>query len=349
MLPSRRVLVGLVGLLVVLGGRPAVGQTLDLGGRAFGDYFYAASTPDSLHGALPYPISVPDAAREGLHGFAYRRLYLTMDFQLSRRLEGRARLEANDGTTGPKGPVPYVKDLYLTWTYSGAHSATVGVAKPPAFEISNDIWGYRSLEKTILDRRGIVSSRDFGLRLDGPLLADGKVRYALMYANNSAAQPETDAHKRGYGRVSATPTERLTVVAGGDYTEHNDRRDYSLRLSTFAGYEGERVRIGLEGYRTATALTDTTTTEEYGASVFGGLQLTRSWGVVARLDWTTELLPMSDPAVDLEFDPVESFILAGITYQPHPNVEVIPNVWIRNSNRYDQSDTLLRLTLDVSF
>lgn len=349
MLQARRVFVVFVGLLLVSGGAPAFGQTVDLGGRAFGDYFYAASTPDSLHGALPYPVSVPDTAREGLHGFAYRRLYLTLDFQLSRRLEGRARLEANDGTTGPKGPVPYVKDLYLTWTYSGAHSATVGVAKPPAFEISNEVWGYRSLEKTILDRRGLVSSRDFGLRLDGPLLADGRVRYALMYANNSAAQPETDAYKRGYGRISATPTERLTVVAGGDYTEHNDRRDYSLRLSTFAGYEGERVRVGLEGYRAATALTDTTTIEEYGASVFGSLQLTRSWGVVARLDWTTERLPSSDPAVDLGFDPVESFILAGIAYQPHPNVEVIPNVWIRNSNRYEQSDTLLRLTLDVTF
>ncbi len=346
---ARRLLPLLAGLLLVGGSGVTLGQQIDLGGRAFGDYFYAASAPDSVQGVLPYPISVPDSAREGLHGFTYRRLYLTVDFQLSRRLRGRARLEANDGTTGPKGPVPYVKDLYLTWTYSGAHSATVGVTKPPAFEISNDIWGYRSLEKTILDRRGLVSSRDFGLRLDGPLLADGAVRYALMYANNSAAQPETNPQKRGYGRISATPTERLTVVAGGDYAGHTDRREYSLRLSTFAGYEGERVRIGLEGYRTATALTDTTTTEEYGASVFGGLQLTRSWGVVARLDWTTELLPMSDPAVDLGFDPVESFILAGITYQPRPNVEFIPNVWIRNSNRYDQSDTLLRLTLDVTF
>jgi hypothetical protein len=30
-------------------------------------------------------------------------------------------------------------------------------------------------------------------------------------------------------------------------------------------------------------------------------------------------------------------------------VEVLPNVWVRTSNRYDRSDTLLRLTLDLSF
>jgi hypothetical protein len=119
-----------------------------------------------------------------------------------------------------------------------------------------------------------------------------------------------------------------------------------LRLSAFAGYEAERLRVGLEGYRAATRLTDTTSVQEYGASLFGHVQVTRTWGLVARLDWTTRLLPATDP---LGFDPVESLLLAGIAYRPHPNVEVIPNVWIRNSNRYGESDTLLRLTLDLSF
>jgi len=342
----QRLLVILLGLLTVVGGQPVLGQAVDLSGRAFGDYFYAASAPDSAQGVLPYPVSVPDSAREGLHGLAYRRLYLTLDFQLSRRLEGRARLEANDGTTGPSGPIPFVKDLWVEWQYRGDHSATVGVTSPPAFEISNDVWGYRSLEKTILDRRGIVGSRDFGLRLDGPLLADGAVRYALMYANNSAARPEQNQNKRVYGRLSARPSGRIVLVAGGDYATYSDRRDRSLRLSAFAGYEGEGVRVGLEGYRAATTLTDTTSIREYGASLFGHLYVTQNWGVVARADWTLQLLPATDP---LGVDPVESLLLAGVTYQPHPNVEVMPNVWIRNSNRHDRSDTLLRLTLDLTF
>jgi len=335
-----------VGLVGTLGAGPAFGQSVELGGRAFGDYFYAASAPDSIQGALSYPISVPDSAREGLHGFAYRRLYLTMDFQLSRRLRGRARLEANDGTTGPKGPIPYVKDLWVEWAYRGAHTATVGVTKPPAVEISTDVWGYRSLEKTILDRRGIVSSRDFGLRLDGPLFADGDVRYAVMYANNSATRPEGDQNKRVYGRISATPTEQVTLAAGGGYAAYDDRRDRGARLSGFAGYEAERVRVGLEGYGTATRLTDTTSVREHGASLFGHLQVTQDIGVVARADWATRLPPATDPRT---FDPVAMLLLAGITYTPHPNVEVLPNVWVRTSNRYDRSDTLLRLTLDLSF
>lgn len=331
------------------GGSPAFGQAIDVGGRAFLDYFAVVSTPDTAQGDLSYPLSVADTARDGLHGFTYRRLYLTTDFRLSRTLEGRARLEANDETTGAKGPIPYVKDLYVTWTYSGDHSATVGVTKPPVFEISTDVWGYRSLEKTVMDRRGIASSRDFGLRFDGPLLGGGNVRYALMYANNSSTNPETDSYKRGYGRLSATPTDRLTLVAGGDYTAHGDQREYSVRGSAFAGYEADGFRVGVEGYGWTTALTDTTTTEEFGASLFGALQLTRNWEVVGRLDWNTELLPQSGPASGLGFDPVESLLVVGVAYRPHPNVVMMPNVWIRNSNRFSEADALARLTLDLSF
>jgi hypothetical protein len=338
---SRRALLTLAGLLLAI-GRPVAGQSLDLGGRAFGDYFYVASAPDSPPGTLAYPVSVPDTAREGLHGFAYRRLYLTLDFRLSDRLNGRARLEANDSTTGPKGPEPFVKDLWIEWTYSGDHSATVGVTRPPALEVSGAVWGYRSLEKTILDRRGIVGSRDFGLRLDGPLLADGAVRYAFMYANNSAARPEFDQNKRVYGRLSATPTERVTLAAGGDYATYSDRRDRSLRLSAFAGYETERLRVGLEGYRSATHLADAREVEELGASAFGIVQVASEWRMVGRFDWTTQ---------DREegADPTETFLLAGVAYQPHPNVEVIPNVWARTSTRFSGTDALARLTLDLSF
>ncbi|PSQ80777.1 MAG: hypothetical protein BRD41_04310 [Bacteroidetes bacterium QS_1_63_11] len=349
MIATCRVLVLLAGGLAAFGTGLAFGQAIDVGGRAFVDYYSVVSTPDAAQEDLSHPLSVADTARDGLHGFTYRRLYLTTDFRLSRTLEGRARLEANEGSSGPNGPMPFVKDLYVTWQYNGDHSATIGVTEPPVFEVSTDMWGYRSLEQTILDRRGIASSRDFGLRLDGPLLAAGHVRYAVMYANNNSTNPETDPYKRGYGRLSATPTDRLTLVAGADYTAHQDQREYSVRGSAFVGYEARRVRVGLEGYGRTTALTDTTTTDEFGASLFGVLQVARSWEVVGRLDWSTELRPQSGPASGLGFDPVESLLLAGVAYRPTPNVALTPNVWIRNSNRFSESDTLLRLTLDLSF
>lgn len=327
MLTFRRVLVLFFGLLLAFGGRAVVAQTIDVGGRAYVDYFYHVSSPD--------------ADVEGLHGFTYRRLYLTTDFTLSENVEGRARLEASDETTGLKGPVPFVKDLSLTWAYSGEHRATLGVTPPPAFEISEDVWGYRSLDKTILDLQGVVSSRDFGLRLDGPLAADGTVRYAVMYANNSATRPETDSYKRVYGRLSATPAERLVFVLGGDYAQYGDQRERGLRLSGFAGYRGDRVHAGLEGFRSSLTRQNATDVEKAGISLFGRVYLDPDWELLGRFDWTTDLAPASTP--------VETLLLGGIAYRPHPNVAIIPNLRLRNADRLADADTLARITLDVSF
>jgi hypothetical protein len=59
-----------------------VAQTVELGGRAYVDYFYNLSALTDATGA----------AEEGLHGFRYRRLYLTADYTLSEKFSGRARL-----------------------------------------------------------------------------------------------------------------------------------------------------------------------------------------------------------------------------------------------------------------
>lgn len=325
---SRRWLSILVAFTLVSAlALPARGQSVDLGGRAFVDYFYHVSSPDNRV--------------EGLHGFRYRRLYLTTDFRLSEEFSGRARLEANDGTAGPKGPVPFVKDLYITWNYSGLHSATLGVLKPPVFELAEDVWGYRSLEKTIQDLQGVLESRDFGLRVDGPLVPTGEVSYALMYANNSASQPETDKYKRVYGRISATPSDALTLAASADYAEYGDQREGSGRISGFVGYSGPRARVGIEAFGSRLTRRDESDVDRFGGSVFGVVQVARQWELVGRFDWNIDRIPGPDP--------IESLFVGGVAYRPHSNVAFIPNFRLVNSDRYIEEDLRVRLTVDLSF
>lgn len=323
----KRILV-LAGLLLIGGGAgaTALGQDIDLGGRAYVDYFYN--------------FSAPDAEEEHLHGFRYRRLYLTTDFTLSEAFEGRARLEANDGTTGPNGPEPFVKDLFLRWAYSGEHRATLGVTSPPAFGVSNDVWGYRSLDKTILDRRGIVGSRDFGLRLDGPLGRTGAVRYSVMLANNNAVSPETDPYKRVYGQLHAAPSDRLTLVLGGDYAGYGDERERAGRLSAFAGYSTERVRLGLEGYWYRLTFAEGSDRTDIGGSLFGIVQVAPEWDLLVRLDRGRDETG--------EDDLYETFLLGGVAYRPHPNVALIPNFRMRDPSNAAAATTG-RITVEMTF
>ncbi|MDX1546846.1 MAG: hypothetical protein R3247_07660, partial [Rhodothermales bacterium] len=148
-----------------------------------------------------YLLASPDDAEEGENGFGYRRLYLTTDFEISDRFDGRIRLEVRDNSTTEQGrPAPFVKDAFLRWRdlIGEGHHAVFGVSPPPVFRVSERVWGYRSLEATLMDRTGVAPSRDLGVALGGPLAAGGTVRYGLMVANNSGVRAETDRYKRVY-------------------------------------------------------------------------------------------------------------------------------------------------------
>lgn len=303
---------------------------VELGGTAYLDYFYFLATPE------------PADAEKGMHGFTYRRLYLTTDFQLAEGFSGRARLEASASTLGSKGPVPYVKDLYLRWQSEAGHRLSAGVMPPPAFEISEDVWGFRSLEKTILDLFGIVDSRDFGVRADGPLAADGQLRYAVMVANNSAVRPETDRFKRVYAQLQARPAEHWLLTLNGDVAgyEGDDGLESGQRLSAFGGYAGERVRAGVEGFWHRAAYDAADALHDTGVSLFGIFQVADDWAVVTRADRVRQ-----EGWLETVYG---TFALAGVAYQPIEQVRLIPNLhWMK----YDAQDAALlaRVTLDVQF
>lgn len=304
-----------------------VAQTVEVGGLAYLDYFYNLSTPEETE--------------EDLHGFTYRRLYLTTDFELSERFVGRARLEVSDATTGSHGPVPFVKDLYLTWRYTGSHAATFGVSPPPAFEIAERVWDYRSLEKTILDFQGVVNSRDFGIRFNGPITSGGLLRYAAMIANNDATRPESDAYKRAYAQLSVHPTRELSFTAGADNAGYGDDRAGSTRLSAFGGFAGERLRIGLEGFWSVLTMDDSNEFVHTGMSLFGSVQVAPRWEVVARVDRAMEKLS--------DADLFETFILGGVAFEPNEFVRLIPNIWVLHGSDVDESEVTGRFTVFATF
>src|SRR5690606_2347475 len=104
-----------------------------------------------------------------------------------------------------------------TWNYAGKHEATLGITPPPAVQVSEDeFWGYRSLERAVLKFQGVVPSRDFGIRLDGPIGSRSLLRYSVMLANNNARRPESDPYRRVYGQLRFYPIERRPLTLGGD-------------------------------------------------------------------------------------------------------------------------------------
>ena len=326
------VLLGLAG-----SAGPALAQPdVRLGGLVFLDYFYQLSSPDS--------------AREDLHGFNVRRLYLTADAELSEAFSARARLETSDRSLNERGMTPFVKDLYLRWDGPNDHRVTVGITKPPVYDLVDDFWGYRSLERTLLNLNRITGSRDLGLRIDGPVPVgrDGLVRYAAMVANNEGVFPEEDQHKRGYGRLDVRPSEPLVFTLGGTLATFADERDLDRTAFAFAGYETDTWRAGLEGYlRTLSFETTEVELDDRGVMLFGVVELAERVQVVARVDRSRrEGFAGDTDGVAVEHN---TFGLLGLTYKPIPDLRLTPNVLWTHVDGAETDDVEARITVDFSF
>ncbi|MBI2619976.1 MAG: hypothetical protein HYW57_07830 [Ignavibacteriales bacterium] len=318
-------------LLLVLCGLEAYGQEK---GRvsflAYADYFYHLQRDSGL-------TNVALNGSEGFNGFQFRRIYLTFDYAVLEGFQSRFRLEADESALTSDGKIGvFVKDAYLSWKNAfGRNDLTFGIQPTPAFETSEAAWGFRSVEKTIMDLRGLAGSRDFGIALQGTMDPAGRFGYWLLIANGTGNRPESDKLKRYYARIIIQPIEDITVTVYGDY---NDRPDIlspytgkgvsnsALTSAVFVGARPvERVRIGVEGvFQTTLNEFDTglelTSRDRIGISAFARWTASEKLEFLGRYDY---------------FDPnghssstrdTRGYLIAGVAWSPAGNVRVIPNI-----------------------
>jgi hypothetical protein len=205
-------------------------------GLMFGDYYlYYQWHQDQISDTNPTSV-------EGQHGFWFRRLYFTYDYNYSEKFTTRFRLEANsNGTFAGSDLVPYVKDAYVKWTATGKQQVTLGIQPSLTFDWFDLFWGLRHIEKTPADLYRIDSSRDFGVTVNGPSPIDGLV-YAAQFGAESGNGSEIDQ-----GKIVRLETrfERPHVVLEGFYSFASRGSDEDRQTAQgVAGFRSDVGRVG---------------------------------------------------------------------------------------------------------
>ncbi|HLP15487.1 MAG TPA: hypothetical protein VK470_04450 [Bacteroidota bacterium] len=312
-------------------------------GYMFGDYFYNVQRDTSI--AL-FKNTAVNGARD-FQGFQLRRIYFTYDNEIAQAFTTRFRLESTTGS-------PIVKDAYLKWKNMFAGSDLYfGVQPTPAYDISESAWGYRSLEKTIMDLRGIVPSRDLGVSLRGKLTGDGSLNYWVMVGNNSGTNAETDKFKRYYVNFQIKPVANLQATLYADYAAQpavNDPASVTIPKATvshstmttavFVGYGmPDRYNLGVEGFLSTTehdfAKTGSSSLNArsaMGISVFGSLNLSSDLSAVARFDLFNPNTdsdakdPLKVPASVVAASLARNYLIASLVWKADKNVSIMPNI-----------------------
>src|SRR5262249_24151922 len=157
----------------------------------------------------------------------------------------RLRLEANSNGQFVGGNlVPYVKDAFLKWTYTGKQQFTFGIHPTLTFDWLEGVWGLRHIEKTPADLYKIDSSRDFGFTFSGPTGVDG-LRYAVQFGNESGNGSEYQEGK--VGRFEARYEKNPGIFAEGYYSfARRAEGEHRHTLQGVGGFQNDAGRAGVQ-------------------------------------------------------------------------------------------------------
>jgi hypothetical protein len=315
-----------------------------ISGYMFGDYSYNIlrdSTIDDLNG------NVLDGKKD-VQGFEFRRIYFTYDYNISNQFSTRLRLESQT-LVGVQNTLflTFIKDAYLNWNNIFEGSDFIfGIQPNPTFQVSEKFWNYRSIEETIMDVRGIASSRDFGVALKGKLNSPGTIKYWLMYGNGSVLQSEGDKFKRAYALIELQPSADWIFTIYGDYRFKPEKEFSQVDMSfnndsftsaLFLGYQNNKnFRIGIEPFlqinyndviKSETNAYKIMNRNALGISLFGWLKFAESLVGIGRYDYY-------DPNIsgDYKGDSRNYFIL-GLSFILHEKVSITPNFLLETYER----------------
>ena len=248
------------------------------------------------------------------NAFQIRRAYLGYDYQFAKNFSARVVM-ANEQNFDASGKNTfYLKYANVKWMnlFKGT-DLVVGQYETCSFANAGNteqLWSYRSSERTIMDLHNIDASSDLGISLQGKVmlkkvedsLKPALLNYALQVGNGNSASPETDVFKKFRGNVSATFLKQMiTVGVYGDYVniQYSPYHQSNTTMKVYAAFKTDKFRVGVEaftqtnknsdryqvatvvgsgatGVATLAAVSDTTNGMQMGWSVFASGTILKS-------------------------------------------------------------------------
>jgi len=236
-----------------------------LWGYVFGDYYYKPHSDSLARGGGNQYTGIPQSRNT----FQFRRIYLGYDYNISQKFSAELLLAAEDNfpafnppsSTAASGDALsnsketfFIKlaNVRVKNLWKGT-DLIVGEQTTPGFAmLTEKVWNYRSIERTIADIRR-TPSYDMGAGLQG--VFDPKTKnlgYNLLVATGNSDKPASNSFKWFSGDVYAFfANKKLIVDVYADYQRlnwqsgwHHDRQ----MLKGFIAYNTQPITIGVEAF-----------------------------------------------------------------------------------------------------
>ena len=267
---------------------------------------FSAAGEGSLHGKIyfDYTMDLSGKPQGPNNTFDFRRLFFTYDTPLAGRDDLRARIRTDikkDTGIKVKAWRPYVKRAWIRWQRSPTSHLAFGLLQNNGYRIQEKLWGHRWLEKSALDKWGIIKSDETGIEI-GAKLGEG-LKVDFQITNGPSSYYENDDQKR-FGGAFQMDGGPLTIRV---YAGLQDYDDKELTLAGIASVSIGDIAVGGE-FAQQNNQNGTNGLDERLISAFVRAPLKGKMGVLARADF----IDLNNMDTD---DNETLYVIGGVTYQ----------------------------------
>ncbi len=250
----------------------------------------------------------------GANAFQIRRFYLGYDYNFAPKFTAYAVLADEQDLDESGYNTVYLKYAYVKWSgFFLKQNLLIGQQTTPSFATTpfgtEPLWGYRSIERTVMDMHNNDASSDLGVSLEGNLwkgfsgdsLKPNLVGYMLQVGNNNSAKPANNGYKKvRYTVYTSLLQQQLTLGIYGDFWTINTANQTTPSqlghtFKFYANYKTKLFKIGTELFdqtwgQCAQLSTSTPANpqfrdvEIFGWSIFASGKILENLNIFARLD-----------------------------------------------------------------
>jgi predicted porin len=296
-----------VAAAVALSAGPAFAGDVKFSGKVFADASYRQNEDQGTDKKSP---------ETGI-GVDVKRFYLGAEYDANDVWS--AKIVTDIGDKGAKRYDVFVKNAYIEAKLHPLFVLRLGEAGLPWVPYSEDRYGFRYVENTLIDRVGFGTSTDWGLHLLGDW--NKRITYQISAVNGRGyGDPTRSKNPTGEARIGFAPFEGFNFGVGGQFgklgqdVEGSKAKNTAKRFDAAASYDTGRFRLGLEYFLGKDDTADIVTGKApddtaQGFSATGSVGLFDATTVFARYD---HVQPNKDTNPDLQ----ENYLNVGVQYKP---------------------------------
>ena len=260
-------------------------------------------------------------AKQGV-GLDVTRGYVSVTHNFDEVWSGNITTDFNYISTDSETQL-FIKKAYLQGKFSDAFVFRAGSADTPWIPYVENFYGYRYVDKTLVDRLSFDASADWGLNASGKL-ADGRVDYSASVINGGGFKNPTRTKGMDVeGRIGFAPIENTVIAIGGysgdraQETETTKALHTATRGDAMVAYAKGNNRLGAEYFEAKNWTTVLSPLQDKadGYSLWGSFGFTNAFSVFARYDNVK-------PSKDLDPTLKDKFFNFGVQWDVRKGIKV---------------------------